>query len=629
MIDILQIVQFPTQISSIYCAQWSQNHRLAMATRKGVYVFDLIPDPSFKSSELNLGKTLIPTQQNPSYADPLLSLEEINKLEPDLKNRIIQDRVLTQFSTTSENYSHMRCVCWTPLTRLGNTTDHYLVTLSVDYSLRILGQKDGSSWKCVLNLTDIIIHHLKTTPKTYKLHCLEKVGDKAYEKVFKKAYLAATISICWSQDNRFVTGQEGGQVIFWRLVEGEVLIDRILQPNIGAITAIHHHTVNNRSVYYIGSFTGMLTCIVEPKYNIIPVLEDLDRLSVSRIQTSGDRILVCKSSFILALDISWDFKSNKAEILKQSEVRAGTASIVGLEEVDLAAVSDLDHGQPGDLEPGLDPNRRPPGFLVLAQRGKLQLWQPDKPATEVKLDIERRDYITWGLLASPNKALYCLVECLSSFNDHLLMREPTRLVFFTLTPPRVLRERIESYDFMPDYMELARVRLYQGKSFMEKKKEESFNNPQCLWWINSVLVQLEPTQARLEQLVAIETHLRCSGAASVLLSDQFSEKSRYSAANFIINFTDNQESRTEAREILRKMDTQTWNCAICEAEAKEEAFRHVTCHSNHRWGRCGLTCEPTDCATYGLACLWCGAQYMAAQDQVINCTMCTGPLVST
>ena len=26
---------------------------------------------------------------------------------------------------------------------------------------RILGQKDGSSWKCVLNLTDIIIHHLK------------------------------------------------------------------------------------------------------------------------------------------------------------------------------------------------------------------------------------------------------------------------------------------------------------------------------------------------------------------------------------------------------------------------------------------------------------------------------------
>ena len=69
------------------------------------------------------------------------------------------------------------------------------------------------------------------------------------------------------------------------------------------------------------------------------------------------------------------------QILKQSVVRAGTASIVGLEEVDLADV--LDHGQLGDLEPGLDPNRRPPGFLVLAQRGKLQLWQPDKPATEV------------------------------------------------------------------------------------------------------------------------------------------------------------------------------------------------------------------------------------------------------
>ena len=31
-------------------------------------------------------------------------------------------------------------------------------------------------------------------------------------------------------------------------------------------------------------------------------------------QSSGDRILVCKSSFLLALDISWDFKYNKAEV---------------------------------------------------------------------------------------------------------------------------------------------------------------------------------------------------------------------------------------------------------------------------------------------------------------------------
>ena len=66
---------------------------------------------------------------------------------------------------------------------------------------------------------------------------------------WKKEYVVwilPTIRVC-----RFVTGQEGGQVILWRLEGGEVEIEKILQPEIGPISAIQVQIRGTRSERWI------------------------------------------------------------------------------------------------------------------------------------------------------------------------------------------------------------------------------------------------------------------------------------------------------------------------------------------------------------------------------------------
>ena len=73
---------------------------------------------------------------------------------------------------------------------------------------------------------------------------------------WKKEYVVwilPTIRVC-----RFVTGQEGGQVILWRLEGGEVEIEKILQPEIGPISAIQVQIRGTRSERWILSTTYVL-----------------------------------------------------------------------------------------------------------------------------------------------------------------------------------------------------------------------------------------------------------------------------------------------------------------------------------------------------------------------------------
>lgn len=46
---------------------WSSDHRLAFTTRRGVYVFELLPDASQPPHSLTMEKTFLPnpTQPNP------------------------------------------------------------------------------------------------------------------------------------------------------------------------------------------------------------------------------------------------------------------------------------------------------------------------------------------------------------------------------------------------------------------------------------------------------------------------------------------------------------------------------------------------------------------------------------
>jgi len=643
MADILKILQFPVQISSIHSMVWSQNYRLAIATRRGVYVFTLVPDPYCTNNQINFVKDFVPNHPNDTPANPLFRQENLTDMSIELKNIIIQDRVLSPFIQSTDTFSHQRYVGWTPLVCLGGRKeDHYLITLSVDYSFRLFGYT-GGGWSTAVDLSQIILNHIRDNSNVLKKYCRERLKNGVYEKLIKKAYLFATLCISWTESNRFVTGQEGGQVILWRLEGGEVEIEKILQPEIGPISAIQVQIRGTRRLIYIGSLDGRVLLISGSNHQKTIIWEEVDRLKVTKIlefETSLKNspsdgadtpdgldfwtLVICKSNFAISLEISSE--KNSFKITNQSVLNAGISHVVGVEQLIEAVPAVNTDGKTAAHENAVPSkencSRR---FLVSAQKGPMHIWDGSgNKSEELKLGLERKDYATWGLCSSPNKAVFCLLECISAFNDHLLLREPARLTFFTIAPSSSIRQNLEMGQVSPDYLELFRTLFIKNKEV--PLALDSIENLQSRWWLSTVLLNKHKTKPNLTHASNVEKVLRCDAAASVLISSTHDAISKLQSAKFIVQFCNDQASKVEANEILKTLSCKSWSCNICGCGEKEETIRTVVCESDHRWGRCGLTQQACDDPSY-LTCAWCGSPFRDLVAETVDvCTLCSGPV---
>ena len=96
-------------------------------------------------------------------------------------------------------------------------------------------------------------------------------------------------------------------------------------------------------------------------------------------------------------------------------------------------------------------------MLIGNQKGPVKVWNLEKGGEgKVDLEVDFKHYMTYGIVASPNQSLFVTVQSIDAFNDHLIMREPGRLVFWTLEDVASLEASLAQGQFGPDMLEVVR-----------------------------------------------------------------------------------------------------------------------------------------------------------------------------
>ena len=101
---VLGCLNLPVQISSYHGLSWSQDNKLAIVTKKGVYVFEIVPSVSSNINNLNFVKTFVTNDSEMCdwQLETVLSEEELMKMNRDHKNMIMMDRVLAPHMASGE-----------------------------------------------------------------------------------------------------------------------------------------------------------------------------------------------------------------------------------------------------------------------------------------------------------------------------------------------------------------------------------------------------------------------------------------------------------------------------------------------------------------------------------------------
>jgi len=627
--EILKCIHFPTQVSCVTSMSWSPEYRLAVATKQGVFIFSLTLDPFCSSAELNFHQHFIPTVAMKPQPDPLLSQDKVCQLSIEMKNRLTNDRVLAPFTPNADSFSHMRYVGWSPEVSIHQQQNTYfLLTIGFDYSFRLYYKDIKDGWKESINLQNILTSYADNNKQIQKVNMNVKhveAPDNAYNQLFRKAYFSATLCVSWNEINRFYTGQEGGQVVFWSLDNANIKIIDVVQTKLPSVTAIESISLDNKQIVFAGSLDGSVKVIFKSgKKNINPVdvWKDVDMLKVLKIKLSKNKssqnwhLFLCKANFVVVLTIEINASKNVVKVLSTSSINAGISHVVGLELVQ----DDVIDNQSNEVDTTNEDYKLSSdsvNALIGAQKGKIFLWDyRTGNRRNLALHNDHRHFSTWGVSSSPGQAVFCLLECVSSFNDHLLLREPTRLTFFTFCSHQDIREKVSGSKLLPDYLELYRSLYFKSGTI---ESPNTYSNENCRWWISCV--HANTSESADLQVQDAEKLLRIEEAKKFIKIPKVANNTKFHAAKFLYTYCEDLSVKREAKNI---MSCETWKCGVCGNQMEDEDIRSVTCISQHTFTRCGITQAPCDQPVY-LTCSWCSSPYLQSTG-CTRCVLCTGPV---
>ena len=152
---------------------------------------------------------------------------------------------------------------------------------------------------------------------------------------------------------------------------------------------------------------------------------------LSRVVQLGDSLVLGKGGFCLVVRVNIKAESGGIEFSGVRTLHCGITKIIGLQVL----------------------GRK---VLIGNQKGPVKVWNLEKGERKVELEVDFKHYMTYGIVASPNQSLFVTVQSIDAFNDHLIMREPGRLVFWTLEDVASLEESLARGNFGPDMLEVVR-----------------------------------------------------------------------------------------------------------------------------------------------------------------------------
>jgi len=612
---LLHCYTLPVHITSLDALRWSSDCQLAVATKKGTYVFEVVPDAKKSCQKINFVKTFLEndTEVNPWQMTNAVPQEVLQNVSSELRTSVNMDRVMTPHMAGGESsFRQPSRVDWTPYN--SRSEKCFLVTLTVDFRLRFF-KLEGKQWNCEVDVSEILLNYLKEKPleEVHKQSSNLSEDEAIVKNLKSRCYSLATNCWCWKGNEQFITGQLSGHVVFWEW--GRSLIVRnMYKTDLEEISCVHFEQLDSIGVLFVAGQDGRVLALKTGRNLTLLgwVWNDLDRLPVHKITTrkiEGKYLIVmAKSSFCITMNIK--VNKSKIDVGSPSHINTGLTKIVCME-----------HFQDK--------------VLICNQKSSLKLWDMKNRYSNINLSVTRDHYYCYGVAGSPNQSIFCCLENISSFNDHLIMREPGRLVFWTMESQESLKTKLVTQDFVPDAMEAFKLIASANKVDLEVS-ELSSDLKRCRadWWhYNVILSRLSSSSTSYTQYRQAINHcekvLRGGMARTVINAPQgqYNTISKVASAKFLQVFMTDSSKSNAAAEIMFGNNITSWECRICGASADEKSnyVSIVKCLSGHVWPRCVSSQQPV-CDTCPVRCCWC----KAVAVQTINklCCLCGGPLLN-
>jgi len=365
------------------------------------------------------------------------------------------------------------------------------------------------------------------------------------------------------------------------------------------LSSLSHCQVGGLDLLLVGGGDGRveLLRLEDERLSSLGLLwADPDRLKVNMIQVTPPTgntatVILAKMNFCVFLKMKITGGS-RVEYGKPSHINSGTTAIVGLEIV----------------RDRLILSSQKSGIKMIDLRAV------GRGVETVSLDTVRDHYFCHGMSVSGNQTIFACLDNIATFHDHLILREPARLLLWTLETEDTLRQALtgrssagEDWALCPDLLESYRLLLSPDS----RPAEEDL---QLRHWHHRL--GLGRSEAEQREVRDCEARLR-SVAARKLLKEETEERQRYFSAQFL-----SQYSQEGGR--LTSSDC-WWRCRICgggvDLSASEVSV--VRCQAGHTWPRCVSSQRPVD--TFSpYRCGWCKSLSLSPG----RCSLCRGPLTT-
>ena len=198
------------------------------------------------------------------------------------------------------------------------------------------------------------------------------------------------------------------------------------KTNVKEISCVQHALIDGAKLLFVASNDGRVEVLKMGKsFTSLGFLwEDQDRLTVDKIlvTSSDDRtfVILAKANFCVKMGIKIK-KGSKLEVEQTLNINSGLTKLVGMEMIE-------------------------DKIVFCNQKSAMKICDISKfsqqDSSNIDLDISRDDYYCQGMTSSPSGAIFACVDNVSSFNDHLIVRQPGKLIFWTLGTETSLRTQL-------------------------------------------------------------------------------------------------------------------------------------------------------------------------------------------
>lgn len=404
---------------------WSQNNSFCVIISEGLYIFEsyLSPNESIQQ-QFPFHKSFIENPIETKVFDSGLNVTELMASSSlDEQHLLMMDNTLMTESANAPSFRSFRCVEWSPLC---GQFGCLLGLLTLDHRL-VIYCKLRSKWQMIIDLSLLLNEQIKQfwTP----------IDSPNYHIFKDRVYSLATVAFCWSkkwvQSSDGLTkscvlymGSKNGLITFWKILFDQQISAQFLykwKTNFDQINCLKCFD----DFLIISANNGLISVIhsgfcLDESPNPLSLWSEEDDIGVNhfavkRIDKNTFDVMFTKSTFVIICRVNSEKRDDSITINLKS-----CKSVLGL------------HGMPSTGICSINDSK----YLLTSMDGRLIEIEVSPDLTlkqcEVSLDgINSSAMCAFGIDCSPNACLCAIVQTITVYYDHLVIKDPLQIIVFS------------------------------------------------------------------------------------------------------------------------------------------------------------------------------------------------------